>query len=71
MKNPIARLFCDTGMAIQQLQSAQGFIVLSDRGSQYASNEYQALLNQHGIICSTNRKGGCWDNEVAELLPES
>ena len=24
----------------------------SDRGSQYASHEYQALLNQHGIICS-------------------
>ena len=38
----------------------------SDRGSQYASHEYQALLNQHGITCSMSRKGNCWDNAVME-----
>jgi putative transposase len=36
----------------------------SDRGSQYASNEYQALLSKHGMLCSINRKGDCWDNAV-------
>jgi len=53
-------------MAIQQRQPEPGLIVHSDRGSQYASNEYQALLNQHGITCSMSRKGNCWDNAVAE-----
>ena len=53
-------------MAIQQRQSEPGLIVHSDRGSQYASHEYQALLNQHSIICSMSRKGNCWDNAVAE-----
>ena len=35
----------------------------SDRGSQYASGEYQALLQQHGLICSMSRKGNCWDTQ--------
>jgi transposase InsO family protein len=38
----------------------------SDRGSQYANGDYQALLKQHGIIPSMSRKGDCWDNAVAE-----
>jgi len=41
-------------------------VVHSDRGSQYASAEYQALLAKHGYICSMSRKGNCWDNAVAE-----
>ena len=38
----------------------------SDRGSQYASNQFQKLLKDHKIICSMSRKGNCWDNAVAE-----
>jgi len=38
----------------------------SDRGSQYASYEYQRLLKQYGIKGSMSRKGNCWDNAVAE-----
>ena len=53
-------------MAIQQRQPAPGLIVHSDRGSQYASDLYQALLDQHGFVCSMSRKGNCWDNAVAE-----
>lgn len=53
-------------MAIQQRQPAPGLIVHSDRGSQYASTSYQALLAQHGCIGSMSRKGNCWDNAVAE-----
>lgn len=38
----------------------------SDRGGQYASASYQALLAEHGIECSMSRKGNCWDNAVME-----
>ncbi|GEN11436.1 hypothetical protein MFU01_64730 [Myxococcus fulvus] len=38
----------------------------SDRGSQYASEDYRQLLEERGIECSMSRKGNCWDNAVAE-----
>lgn len=53
-------------MAIQQRGPAAGLIVHSDRGSQYASAQYQALLTEKGFVCSMSRKGNCWDNAVAE-----
>ena len=53
-------------MALGQRQPGAGLMLHSDRGSQYASHEYQALLKQHGIICSMSRKGNCWDNAVME-----
>ena len=62
-----AALVCQAlQMAIGQRQPAAGLIVHSDRGSQYASHEYQALLKQHGILCSMSGKGNCWDNAVME-----
>jgi transposase InsO family protein len=53
-------------MATWQRKPAAGLLLHSDRGSQYASHEYQSLLMQHGIICSMSRKGNCWDNAVME-----
>ena len=38
----------------------------SDRGSQYASDDYQALLADALITCSMSRKGDCWDNAPVE-----
>lgn len=38
----------------------------SDRGSQYASGEFQQLLDDHGIVCSMSRKGNGHDNAVSE-----
>ena len=38
----------------------------SDRGSQYASREYQSALGERGITSSMSRKGDCWDNAVVE-----
>jgi transposase InsO family protein len=38
----------------------------SDQGSQYASADFQRLLEDHGITCSMSRKGNCWDNAVSE-----
>jgi putative transposase len=53
-------------MALQQRKPPPGLLLHSDRGSQYASLEYQALLGQHAIRCSMSRKGNCWDNSVME-----
>ena len=53
-------------MALQQRRPPSGLLLHSDRGSQYASQDYQALLNQHDIVCSMSRKGNCWDNAVME-----
>jgi len=38
----------------------------SDRGVQYASDAYQALLAKAGIQCSMSRRGDCYDNAVVE-----
>ena len=38
----------------------------SDRGSQYASADYQHALKDRGVVCSMSRKGDCWDNALAE-----
>ena len=53
-------------MAIKNGGLKSGLIHHSDRGVQYASNEFQALLKTNGIHCSMSRKGDCWDNAVAE-----
>lgn len=62
-----AQLVCDAlRMAIWQRRPAEGLIVHSDRGSQYASNDYRHLLKAHGFEGSMSRKGDCWDNAVVE-----
>ena len=53
-------------MAIIQRNPAPGLIVHSDRGTQYASAEHQALLAKHGLVGSMSRKANCWDNAVME-----
>ena len=54
------------GMALARRRPAAGLVHHSDRGSQYASGDYQRVLAQHGIVCSMSRRGDCWDNAVAE-----
>ena len=53
-------------MALERRRPVAGMLHHSDRGSQYASREYQKLLAAHGIRCSMSRKGDCYDNAVAE-----
>src|SRR5437667_8072017 len=53
-------------MALRHRQPRGGLVHHSDRGSQYASTDYQALLAAHGIVCSMSRRANCWDNAVAE-----
>ena len=53
-------------MAVKNECLESGLIHHSDRGVQYASNEFQSLLKTHAIQCRMSRKGDCWDNAVAE-----
>lgn len=55
-------------MAVNLRKPPPGLICHSDRGSQYASHDYQKLLTQHQMICSMSRKGDCWDNAPVERL---
>ena len=43
-----------------------GLVHHSDRGSQYASNDYTDLLKTNGIDISMSRKGNPWDNAACE-----
>ncbi len=52
--------------AIKHEKPAEGLIFHSDRGSQYASYDYQALLREHGYRQSMSAKGDCYDNACAE-----
>jgi putative transposase len=53
-------------MAIQSRQPLPGLLHHSDRGSQYASDHYQALLTKFGIQARMSRKGNCYDNAPME-----
>ena len=59
---PLAALM----MALQQQRPKPGLIHHSDRGSQYASGDYQQTLITAGITPSMSRKGNCWDNAPME-----
>lgn len=63
---PAALVCAALQMAIVQRNPNAGLIVHSDRGTQYASAEHQALLKKHGLVGSMSRKGNCWDNAVME-----
>ncbi len=43
-----------------------GTLFHSDRGSQYASDEFREALGALGMVASMSRKGNCWDNAVSE-----
>jgi len=53
-------------MAVWRRLPGEGLVAHSDRGSPYASEHYQRLLEQHDITCSMSRRGDCWDNAPME-----
>lgn len=53
-------------LAAKRRNPPGGLLHHSDRGSQYASEDFQALLLKYGMICSMSRTGNCWDNAPAE-----
>jgi len=65
----------DRHLAIQALEMAltrrcpnSGLLHHSDRGSPYASADYQTILAAHGITCSMSRSGDVYDNAVMEAF---
>jgi len=65
----------DRHLVIQALQMAlrrrcpeAGLLHHSDRGSPYASEDYQGILQAHHITCSMSRRGDCFDNAVMEAF---
>ncbi|WP_342724158.1 IS3 family transposase [Bradyrhizobium sp. B097] len=53
-------------MAIRQQRPEAGLIHHSDRGVQYASQDYRAVLSTAGITASMSRKADCYDNAPME-----
>jgi transposase InsO family protein len=53
-------------MAISSRHPQAGLLHHSDRGSQYASAEYQAVLQTGEIVASMSRAGNCYDNAAME-----
>jgi len=63
----------DRHLALKALDAAlrrrcpgSGLLHHSDRGSPYASEDYQAALDARGITCSMSRAGNCLDNAAME-----
>jgi transposase InsO family protein len=53
-------------MALERCPPPPGTLHHSDRGGQYVSHAFQALLRQHGLVASMSRPANCYDNAVAE-----
>jgi transposase InsO family protein len=53
-------------MALKRRCPDGGLLHHSDQGCTYASEDYQAILEAHGITCSMSRRGNCHDNAVME-----
>ena len=52
--------------ALAARRPGPGLLHHTDRGSQYASTDYQELVESAEIVFSMSRKGDCWDNAMAE-----
>ena len=61
-KLPLAAL----EMALKGRARPSPVIHHSDRGSQYASQEYRQMLSANGLIASMSRKANCYDNAPME-----
>lgn len=53
-------------MALYRKKPPQNVIFHSDRGSQYASNEFKKILKYNHFIPSMSGAGNCYDNAAAE-----
>ena len=55
-------------MALKRRCPDVGLLHHSDQGCTYASEDYQRVLDGHGITCSMSRRGDCYDNAVMEAF---
>jgi putative transposase len=61
---PLAALL----MAVRQRKPFPGLLHHSDRGVQYASNDYRACLQANRFVASMSRKANCYDNATMEAF---
>jgi putative transposase len=62
-----AQLVCDAlKMAYWRRKPPAGLIMHSDRGVQYAADEYRKLIAEYSMVQSMSRKANCWDNAPME-----
>lgn len=54
------------GTAIWRRGKPDALMHHSDRGSQHTSEPFPQLMVDHGVACSMNRSGNCWDNAAME-----
>ena len=52
--------------ACSNRKPVNGLLFHSDRGIQYACNEFKEILKNRNLKQSMSAKGDCWDNAVAE-----
>ena len=52
--------------ALAERRPSRNLVLHSDRGIQYASEEFRRVLRVHDITQSMSRKGDCWDNAPME-----
>lgn len=52
--------------ALEQRQPREPILHHTDRGVQYACDDYQELVQSHGLKVSMSRTGNCWDNAAME-----
>ncbi|MFT5449409.1 MAG: putative transposase [Gammaproteobacteria bacterium] len=62
-----AGLVCDAlTMAFGQLNPDTGLIMHTNRGSQYASDQYRKVIDGDAMLASMSCKANCWDNAEPE-----
>jgi len=60
-------LVCDALlMALFKRKFPKDVVMHTDRGSQYCSKKYRAIIKNNKLSGSMSRKGNCWDNAIAE-----
>jgi putative transposase len=57
--------------AIASRRPPPGLVHHSDRGIQYASSEYEKVLDQHRIVASMSRLANPWDNAKCESFTKT
>ena len=55
-----------TKQYVKHYSPAHGVIFHSDRGVQYASDDFRKMLKKYKFVQSMSGKGNCYDNAVAE-----
>jgi len=64
MREELVSAALKSAFAVERPQN--GLLLHSDRGSQYASQEYRRLAESRGLVQSMSRRGNCWDNAPME-----